>query len=279
MPQTLSIIDRIEQKIAESDVTLAPFDDVAIQIQQKAASEDFDVKEIEQLILSDQALAAEVLRAANSPFYGGLSKIQTVKSAVVRLGVREVANVVLLTTEREKYELRSAPLAQLAEPLWRHAVGVAIGAQWLAKRLGYGEVAKEAFIGGLIHDVGKLLLLCILDDLLEQGDAPPIGEAVLHELLSSKHAEEGHRLAQQWNLPDEYARVIRDHESEQVRGDDSLLLLVRLANEACHKLGIGLERDASIDLASTEEAQQLCAGEITLAELEITLEDSSQLTI
>jgi HD-like signal output (HDOD) protein len=202
-----------------------------------------------------------------------------VKNAIVRIGVQEVANVVLLTTERDKYELRSPHLSTMTKPLWSHAVGVAIGAQWLAKRLGYGEIASQAFIGGLIHDVGKLLLLCIVDDLLEQQQIPEIGDPVIHELLGSKHAEEGYRLAQQWNLPDEYARVIRDHESEQVRGDDSLLLLVRLANEACHKLGIGLISDRSIDLASTEEAQQLCAHEITLAELEITLEDSAQLAL
>lgn len=277
MTQTVSIIDRIEQKIADSEVTLAPFDEVAVQIQQQAASDDFDVQKIEQLILSDQALATEVLRAANSPFYGGLSKIQTVKNAVVRLGVTEIANIVLMTTERSKYELRHPSLAGKTEELWRHAVGVAVGSQWLAKRLGFDELAHQAFLAGLIHDVGKLLLLCILDDLLHEDDVPPLGAAVVEELLESKHAEQGHRLALEWNLPEEYARVIRDHEAEQVSGDASLLLLVRLANEACHRLGIGPVKDDSIALASTEEAQQLCASEIVLAELEIALEDSRQL--
>ena len=277
MTQTLSIIDQIQQKIADSDVTLAPFDDVAVQIQQQASTQDFDIGKIEQLVLSDQALATEVLRAANSPFYGGLSKIQTVKNAIVRLGVQEVANIVLMTTERAKYELRDPGLVAKTKPLWRHAVGVAVGAQWLAKRLGYGEIAHQAFIGGLIHDVGKLLLLCILDDLMKDDDTPPFGEAVIEELLASKHTEEGYRLAQQWNLPEEYARVIKEHDAEQVAGDDALLLMVRLANHACHHLGIGLVGDESIELASTEEAQQLCAGEIVLAELEITLEDSKEL--
>jgi HD-like signal output (HDOD) protein len=200
-----------------------------------------------------------------------------VKAAVVRIGVQEVANIVLMTTEKKKYNLRSPALQNYTRPLWKHAVGVGLGAQWLAKRMGFEDLTQRAFMAGLLHDVGKLLLLCILDDLLQNDAAPAMGEPVIEELLESRHAEEGHKLARQWNLPEEYARVIELHETEKVDGEDALLLLVRLANEACHRVGIGPIHDESIDLASTEEARQLCANEITLAELEIALEDTREL--
>ncbi len=79
----------------------------------------------------------------------------------------------------------------------------------------------------------------------------------------------------QWNLPEEYCVIARDHHNNDFDGKNLLLLLVRLSNMACLKLGIGLAQEPSLVLSASEEAQLLNLSEIDLAELEIRLEDTA----
>ena len=93
------------------------------------------------------------------------------------------------------------------------------------------------------------------------------------EVLDAAHGRHGAALLQHWSLPDGYLAVVRDHHEETFDPQDTLLVIVRLANRACHGLGIGLFEDASLDLTAAEEAHALNADEILLAELSIMLED------
>jgi HD-like signal output (HDOD) protein len=164
--------------------------------------------------------------------------------------------------------------------LWRHAMGCALGSQWLARRLNYQELEDESFIGGLIHDVGKLLLMKVLDDIEQSGEIETnISEALVLELLAATHTQQGYILAKEWQLPEGYCTVVRDHHNEELDTGDTLQLLVRLANHACNQLGIGLVHEPTLILSATEEAYYLGAKDILLAELQIMLEDSKSLAV
>jgi len=78
----------------------------------------------------------------------------------------------------------------------------------------------------------------------------------------------------QWNLPEKYCHVARDHHKEPFDSKDMLSALVRLADKACLKLGIGLTADPALVLAATAEADALHLSEVDLAQMEIMLEDS-----
>ena len=236
------------------------------------------IDDILDIIQTDQVLTAEILRAANSPFYGGLNEISTVKSAVVRLGNQEVVRLAVLVTEKCQYKVVNEQLRSYIEPLWRHTQGVAIGCQWLARKLGYRELENEAFIAGLIHDVGKLLLIKVMDQIMSSDDQiQQVAPTLVSELLDTAHTEYGHKLACLWELPEMYRSVIQEHHNASVDSNNTRLLLVRLANRACTKLGIGLQHDPSIVLTATEDAYDLGAKDLLLAELEIMLEDSKSL--
>ena len=141
--------------------------------------------------------------------------------------------------------------------LWRHSVGCAIGANWLAKQTGFQNLAHEAFIAGLLHDVGKLLILKVIDDLRASGHiANPPSDKLLDE------------------VPEEYCQIARDHHIEDFDCSNVLIVLVRLADHMCHKIGIGLWKDPSLVLMATPEAKQLQLSEMDLARLEVRLEDS-----
>jgi hypothetical protein len=79
---------------------------------------------------------------------------------------------------------------------------------------------------------------------------------------------------QRWNLPEEYSLVARDHHLPEVDANNLVLIVVRLANQMCHKMGIGLKGESSIILHATPEATQLQLSEVDLARLEVRLEDS-----
>lgn len=275
MNQNPSILGVIEEAIASLAVALPARNQTAVQLQGIIQKPDYDLREILAIIESDQALTAEVLRVANSPFYGGLTEITTVHKAVVRLGGPEVVRLAIAAVEKESYRVKDQALADLMAPLWNHAMGVALGARWLARRLGFRDLENEAFIAGLLHDVGKLLLIKVCDDLKLQGRIThAVPDAVIREILATAHCRHGEALLRHWGLPEVYRAVVRTHHDEPADEHDSLVLMVRLANLACRNLGIGLAHDPSLNLGATEEAHALDIQDITLAELSIMLEDS-----
>jgi len=278
MENERSLLQMIEDTIASGEITLPARNQTARQLQGILANADYDIQEILDLIESDQALTAEVLRVANSPFYGGLSEVTTVRKAVVRIGGPEVVRLAIAATEKRSYQVRDRDLAGSIARLWDHALGVALAARWLARKLGYGDLESEAFIAGLLHDVGKLLLIRVIDELKAAGKlAHGLSEPILCEVLQSGHTRHGALLLEHWGLPEAYRNVVRQHHDDGCDEHGTLLLLVRLANLACRSLGIGMREDRSLNLSASEEAHALDARDVLLAELSIMLEDSFSL--
>ncbi len=267
------MLDRINKLIDSDKLTLPVFDKVATRIRELTADHGCDVAEIERLIGSDQALSAEVLRAANSPFYGGLSTIRTIQNAIVRHGLDQVTRLVCLASQFSKYKARDRQLSAMLQELWRHSSTTAMAAQWIAKRLRADELDEECFLGGLFHDIGKLLILRAIDEINYLEGRLTISKPLVREVLDTAHTQLGHNLLTRWNLPKTYCQVALTHHDEEFDATDLALVIVRLANEATKKLGADLNPDPTIVLTSTPEAHVLKVSDVLLAELEVMLED------
>jgi len=278
MTAPISLIDVINRCIESDAVSLPVFNSAAARIQQEMAKKEPSLQVLERVITSDQALSTQVLKIANSPFYRGLAEISTVRSAVMRLGMKEIEQIVLLATSRQHFISKDRTISLLMKKLWQHAVGCAYGTVWLAKRHTYGVDQSQAFFGGLFHDVGKLLILVIIEHVKRKNSALKITDGLLLEAMAKLHAREGNKLLAQWNMPGSFCVVARDHHTVEIDDKNTLLLLVRMANLVCHKLGIGLVEDPSLVLPATVEANLLNLSEIDLAELEIALEDTAVLS-
>lgn len=278
MTANTSLLQLIEDRIASGKVELPPANHITAKLHEVTSNPDFNMNEVVELIGSDPALTTEILRLANGTFYGGLSEIKTVRDATVRLGAPEVVRLAALMVEKALYKVRHPELAKLIPDLWHHAMATAMGAKWLAVKLGFADLENEAFIGGLLHDVGTLLLVRILDDILAEDETHVnLEQQLLLELLDLGHTKEGYALVKHWNLPEEYCEVVRDHHNQDLTRSGTLINLVALADKACQRHGIGLEHDESLRLESTEEAHTLGAGDIVLAQLLIMLEDAYEL--
>ena len=275
MNQDKSFIEIVDTHLASSNARLPVFNATALRIQQEIAKDESDLQLIEKLIVSDQALTAKVLSVSNSSFYKGFQQVSTVRNAIVRVGINEVSNIVMLITHESNFRSKDPFVQGIMRKLWRHSVACAMGSNWLAKQCGLHSLAHEAFFAGLLHDVGMLFILTVIDDLKHSNEIEiQPSDALLVEAMNTLHTHHGHSLMSHWNLPEKYSQIARDHHQEEFDGNNSLLALVRLADMACCKLGIGLDKDPSLVLIASPAAETLHISEVDLARMEIMLEDS-----
>jgi len=278
MTGNISLLEQISLKIDSGEIQLPPTNQIIEQLVDITNDPDFEISQVVALISNDPVLTMETLRFANSSFYGGLTEIKTVHDASVRLGPHEVVRLAVLVTEKNIYQVKSPVLKAYLEPLWNHAKATALGTRWLTGKLGYNDLENQAFIGGLLHDIGCLLLIRILDEIFQENpEAANLNETLISEIIISAHTTEGYKIARMWGLPEQYCNIIRDHHLNSVAESGTLVNLVTLVDKACIQLGIGLESDSSIVLAATEEAYTLAVSDVVLAQLSILLEDELQL--
>ena len=276
MNENVLLLDEVLELIDSGSLELPVFDKAAARLQALCSSDDVDAEEVEQLILSDQVLVAEILRAANSPFFGGPSPIHTIRIAIVRLGLWQVAHLALMASHCTKFDAKDPTLRRMMRELWGHASATALGAGWILRKLGFGkQFESEAFLGGLLHDIGKLVILRALDQIKLAGGAPAdLPMPLIYETLAMAHPLLGANFLKRWDVPELYCEVARDHHSSEFDPNKSVLLAVRLADNAAAKMGLSLQPNPSVILSTLPEALSLNASEILIAELEIMLEDT-----
>jgi HD-like signal output (HDOD) protein len=265
----------IEENFESASQQLPVFSPVALELQKMKADDGASMAQITALVMRDQALASRILQAANSSFFGGLKRVETVSHAVVRLGIERMANLALMASQGQAHHSRVPVIAAYLPLLWRRAFASALGARWVAERTGYRARAEEAFLAGLLHDIGELFLLKVLERLVQDPERPlPLTQPLMKEILEAMHPGMGYRLMHHWELPEQYALIAQNHHRAELSEGDVLMVITRLLDVACQKLGIGQPAHPDIVLAATMEARSLGLKEIALAELEIMLEDT-----
>ena len=177
-------------------------------------------EEIGALIEKDQVLSAKVLRLANSPFYGFPSRIASVAHAVVVLGLSVVKGLTLCATAFDM--MKNAGM----NDLWRHSLGVAITAHILGAKAGMKN-PEEVFVGGLLHDIGKVVLYVKWPDVGQQITAATAQTSrslmeTEQALFDVTHADVGGWLATAWHLPASLREPILHHHVPSAAQDAKL---------------------------------------------------------
>ena len=273
MAESLSLMENIRVLSASDEMKLPVFPAVAVELQNLINKRNFTLNEFATIVSKDQALASQILKLANSAFYAGFRKVHTIKDAVMRFGVNQTLNCVITMGQRDCYASKNALIDGTMKTLWQHALVCALGTKWVLEKIGCQSLADEGYLAGLLHDLGKLVLLKVVEKLIDREGAT-FSESFILELLDSMHAQEGGELLARWSVPEVYCRVARDHHKDDFDPNDSILLTVRVVNQACRKLGIGMNHDQSVLLPLLLEVPHLGMREIVLAELEVVIEDA-----
>jgi putative nucleotidyltransferase with HDIG domain len=211
---------------------------IAFRAIQLLNNPETDVSSLAQVISSDQALTAKVLRLCNSAFYGLSRQVTTISEAVVIVGFSSLKSLVLMLTTQSS--MNKGLLGYKIGPgeFWRHSLNTAEITRFLAQHTGANN-PEEAFIAGLIHDIGKMALnQYALPEVyratnLSQKERLPIHEAET-QVLGFDHADVGAALTERWNFPPVLVEAIRRHHSFAAYAPtgtpEALPLLVSTAN-------------------------------------------------
>lgn len=170
--------------------------------------------QIGRIINEDPALTARLLKLVNSPFYGFVSKVDTVYRAIALIGHRELRSVVLATSAIKAFDGIPADLVDM-EAFWKRSLNTAVVARVLAAFRREKEIERY-FIAGLLHDIGSLLLYLQLPEQQAQAIVNhhtrniPLWQAE-KDLFGFDHAEVGGELLKKWNLPPLLCQSVRFH--------------------------------------------------------------------
>jgi len=239
--------DALKKKILGSVGQLPPMPQTVLKARQIMSNPGSDFKELGDLLETDQAIAAKVLKLANSSYYGLSGKISSIKHASVVLGHKALGELItmggtasILGKNLEGYGLD-------AGQLWRHSLGVAFGSRIIANRKN-PALANDAFTSGLLHDAGKLILNPyvmerkeLFDQLIAGGQESFL--AAEKTLLEFDHAEIASEVCEKWNIPQSLATAIRYHHHPSKSGEDELTYMVHVADGISLMAGLGLGID------------------------------------
>jgi HD-like signal output (HDOD) protein len=270
-----SFLEIIDEYVESDRVILPPFDKTALRIQMEIQKKDAQVSKIEKLIIADPAMSSQILKLANSTFFRGLSKVMTVRDAIVRLGLDEITRMVLILTQRDIYSTKDTFILNYRNTLWQHALVCALVSQWVAREAGYEELIQEVFFASLMHDIGKLFLITVIEKIKSSKEIPFVpSAAIINEIIRTQHAEQGFRLLEKWNIPEKYCQVAKEHHDEKFDTGNVPLIVLRLVNKTCSKIGVSIEKKFDPGNSILAEANFFGFSDIKLAELELQIEDS-----
>jgi len=258
------------QGLTESVLRLPALPQTASAIIQVADSPESSARDLKDVVSTDQALVTRLLRVVNSPMYALRQRVTTVTHAIALLGFEAVKNLALAASFSEILKAPAAGYGLEPGRLWLHSIAVGSAATAVASKA-KGSNPEEAFVAGVIHDVGKLAISVYVEDAYEgiirtvAQDLVPFNQAE-KEALGFCHAEAGAAVAESWGLPDTLVHPIRWHHQPMEAEEPALACVVHIADAVAISLGHGLGREG---LAYTLLPEALEAMDLTEQDLEI----------
>lgn len=211
---SLDLDQAIVELVSKQKVKVPPYPAVAFRIEAVVRSGNYGLDDLAKLVSSDQVLAADVLRCANSALYARGSPVASVKQAVGRIGAKDVARLAL-ASGLGAHALAAGRLSSVRRKVWLDALASALLCQDLgrARKLPPDVV----FAAGLLHDFGKVVAVACIEELLQaRTDVAPKGEEEWNALMERYHVELGVVMSARWDLPPVIADAISLHHSEEV---------------------------------------------------------------
>jgi putative nucleotidyltransferase with HDIG domain len=231
-----------------------------------------NIKSIVKTIEYDPGMASNILRMANSAYYGFSGSISSIRDAIVRMGTNSIFQMVVSWAFSPMAQQNVPGYGLPAGQLWEHAIAVAVGAEELAQDLNVKSPAN-IFTAGLLHDIGKIALGRFVEvdigPIMEMVKQEKVSfEVAEQEVLGLDHAEAGAALLETWHLPEKVSEVCRWHHQPEWHSGEMLAVdLVHVADTMCLMGGIGAGVDAAYYHTSPDVAQRLNLSTVATEEI------------
>jgi len=249
-PNQMAILARLND--------LPPFSPVLNKLLASLGDDSFSYRQMGALIEQDTVLTGNVLRMVNSAAYGRRTEVMAISNAVAILGINKLRNLVLTLSVANMWRSVKTANHWSLERFNRHELATAILCDTLAQRMKV-EFPEGAFLAGLLHDLGKLLIVMAspADHLDIEAYAAKTGCAMLEAerfVLETDHAALSAEALRIWKLPVSLQDAVRNHHAPVV---SSLSLAVSVADECVNRLGLGIvtlaepPEGTDVDICST----------------------------
>ncbi len=245
-----------------------------------AATQDPDCTpaQLEAIVRQDPALAARIIKMVNSSFFAGMKEIHTLPEAFMRLGFARVKDLALAVGIKNAYKGVKGHLKKELEYLWRNAVASGTACREIAQACGRAN-PEEAFLAGLVHDIGSAFIIQVLHGLGKKD--PTVASLPAHtlkELLTALHPTVGAEMLESWHFPATISHAVRHHHApENAAPDDGLAWLLSAGDLVVRKLGLdGTPPEEDLSLATRPSFQSLKLSDLEIGKLLVDLEEKTR---
>ncbi len=270
-PSEPTVDSRVKQAV--SNIRNLPTPPIVFhQIQKVINDPKVSAGQIAAILSEDPAMSVKVLKLTNSAFYGLSREVESVKQAVVVVGMEAIKNLVLSASVIDMFKGKDYD-QEFQEQFWRHSLATAFGSRIIARRLKTrGMIDPDSgFSGGLLHDIGKIIVACYLPEQYSLYKAaraadPQTPDYELEErTIGFTHNQVGSLLAVQWKLPQKLNDAITyHHDPKAAPSGDAICYLVHIADFVAKKafyFGDDEGRVGGLD-ATVREYMQVDDGQI-----------------
>ena len=240
----VSEIERhLRERIADGKIAVPSMPMAVVQCMQILHSPDANHQEIVRVLETDPSLAARVLKVGNSARFSGLQRAANLGQAVVRVGQRELKTLVTEAAVRSVFNSNDARIADACHGIWTHSRAVALIAREVAIMARSGN-PEEAYLAGLLHDVGKPIVAGFLLDLERAMVGRQVGVSAWLKagqwiaIVQDIHRPVGLALGARWQMPTAVLKAIEGCSDYRQNPERSLANCVRLANQWVKREGI-----------------------------------------
>ncbi len=224
------------EKYAGEIENLPTLPHIVIQIMDKIHAPEPNIDELADLVMSDQVLTTRMLRLVNSVFWGLNRTVDSVKEALIYLGLREISNLIYSVSLTNSFEINTLHIKRVR--FWEHSFGCALYSRIIAQKVGHPDT-EMAYLAGLLHDLGEAIFAMsfpkAFEELLEKVacDGKTFCEAEV-EVLGIDHAAFGAWMLEKWGVPERLCRIVsKHHHIEDLEDEQSLGAVMRLADLIC----------------------------------------------
>lgn len=226
------------QDLVENNISLVSLPEVCIEVQSLADSPHTTAADIGAIIGKDTALTTRLLKLVNSAFFGVPRQVDTVTRAVNLIGMRELRNLTLAASAAEVFSGIPDDLIDMSN-FWQHSVYTGLVAKHLARSCNVLH-SERLFTAGLLHDVGRLLMLMKVPDGVTGAEALRMQSdkdicELEKQFLDFSHAEVGEALLSHWNLPGNLClSVLYHHAPQEAHGAHLESAILHIADQITH---------------------------------------------
>lgn len=201
------ILEKFLEDLDNSRLVLPTLPEVALRVRDAVDNENANATEIAKIVGTDVALSARLLQVANSPLYRARNPIENMQTAIMRLGNKQVRNLVSSLVMQQMFQATSDALDHMMRQVWEHSTQVASISYVIAASAGMEK--DQAMLAGLIHDIGTLPILVHAEDIDELRD----DEEMLGRVIKQLHTIIGSKILSTWDFPQSLVDVAGQHEN------------------------------------------------------------------